>query len=256
MATPSVRFRVALVDDRVVGYAVAGARPRAGLPPAGGRAPRPRRATASVGPWSATPSTGCAGRGARRAVVNTQEGNAAALHLYEALGFRPEPAGLDVLGAPLLDPPRPPLGLLLAATLLVLAARRAGARHGPGSPESARPRLVGQTPWVAEDQPFDLAFAHDGGLPEGGTVELTLYGALTSRETLMRGTVDPTLLGDVRDVLSIPTALVPARAGTVRSACCLATDGSTAGLPVGRPWRLPPGHRRGRPRRRRPARRW
>jgi ribosomal protein S18 acetylase RimI-like enzyme len=33
--------------------------------------------------------------------VNTQEGNAAALHLYEALGFRPEPAGLDVLGVPL-----------------------------------------------------------------------------------------------------------------------------------------------------------
>ena len=40
-------------------------------------------------------------RGARRAVVNTQEGNATALGLYEALGFRPEPDGLDVLGAPL-----------------------------------------------------------------------------------------------------------------------------------------------------------
>ncbi|MET0738955.1 MAG: GNAT family N-acetyltransferase, partial [Acidimicrobiales bacterium] len=38
-------------------------------------------------------------RGARRAVVNTQEGNVTALHLYEALGFRPEPVGLDVLGA-------------------------------------------------------------------------------------------------------------------------------------------------------------
>jgi ribosomal protein S18 acetylase RimI-like enzyme len=40
-------------------------------------------------------------RGARRAVVNTQEGNVTALHLYETLGFRPEPAGLDVLGTPL-----------------------------------------------------------------------------------------------------------------------------------------------------------
>ena len=56
---------------------------------------------ASAGPWSPTPSTGWHHRGARRAVVNTQEGNAAALALYEALGFRPEPAGLDVLGAPL-----------------------------------------------------------------------------------------------------------------------------------------------------------
>jgi GNAT superfamily N-acetyltransferase len=75
LATPTVRFRVAVVDDRVVGYAVAG-----------------RALVTDALDWLER-------RGARRAVVNTQEGNAAALHLYEALGFRPEPAGLDVLGA-------------------------------------------------------------------------------------------------------------------------------------------------------------
>lgn len=126
-----------------------------------------------------------------------------------------------------------PLGLLLAAVLLVLAA-------GGPSPvtaqqtESARPRLVSQTPWVAEDQPVELAFALDGGLPEGGTVELTLYGALTSRDALVRGTVDPNALGDQRDVLSIPAALVPERADGAFS-LRLATDGSPSGLPVADP---------------------
>jgi ribosomal protein S18 acetylase RimI-like enzyme len=38
-------------------------------------------------------------RRVRRAVVNTQLGNAAALNLYQQIGFRPEPSGLSVLAA-------------------------------------------------------------------------------------------------------------------------------------------------------------
>ena len=101
LATPSVRFRVAVLDGRVVGYAVAG---RAGS--------RGYLQRVAVHPDHADHGLGrvlvgdaldwLQRRGARRAVVNTQEGNAAALHLYEALGFRPEPRGLDVLGVPLL----------------------------------------------------------------------------------------------------------------------------------------------------------
>jgi ribosomal protein S18 acetylase RimI-like enzyme len=100
LATPSVRFRVAQVDGRIVGYAVAG---RAGW--------RGYLQRVAVHPGHTDRGLGRAlvvdaldwleRRGARRCVVNTQEGNAAALHLYEALGFRPEPAGLDVLGVPL-----------------------------------------------------------------------------------------------------------------------------------------------------------
>jgi hypothetical protein len=124
-------------------------------------------------------------------------------------------------------------GLLLAAALLVLVAGGVGPVTAQEA-EPTRPRLVSQTPWVAEDQPVELAFALDGGLPEGGTVELTLYGALTSREVLVRGTADPTLLGEQRDALSIPTALVPTRAdGAFR--LLLTTDGSPAGLPVSDP---------------------
>ena len=100
LATPTVRFRVAVVDGRVVGYAVTGK--------AGWRGYLQRVA---VHPDHTDRGLGRAlvgdaldwldRRGARRCVVNTQEGNAAALHLYEALGFRPEPRGLDVLGVPL-----------------------------------------------------------------------------------------------------------------------------------------------------------
>ncbi len=98
VATPSVRFRVAQVDGRVVGYAVAGRAGRRGYlqrvavhPDAAGRGLGRALVTDALA-WLAQ-------RGAQRAVVNTQEGNAAALALYEALGFRPEPLGLDVLGA-------------------------------------------------------------------------------------------------------------------------------------------------------------
>jgi len=98
VATPSVRFRVAQVDGRVVGYAVAGRAGRRGYvqrvavhPEQGGRGLGRALVTDALA-WLAN-------RGAHRAVVNTQEGNAVALALYEALGFHPEPAGLDVLGA-------------------------------------------------------------------------------------------------------------------------------------------------------------
>ena len=40
-------------------------------------------------------------RGAGHALVNTQEGNDGALHVYRSLGFHPEPDGLDVLAAAL-----------------------------------------------------------------------------------------------------------------------------------------------------------
>ncbi|MET0802669.1 MAG: hypothetical protein ABW009_02140, partial [Acidimicrobiales bacterium] len=113
---------------------------------------------------------------------------------------------------------------------LLSGAGPAGAQEAPDS----RPRLVAQTPWVAEDQPFSMAFAVHGGLPADGTIELTLYGAITDRETLIRSGTDPTRLGDVRDVLSVPTALVPrGRDGAFRLR--LATDGSNAGLPVADP---------------------
>ena len=100
VATPSVRFRVAVVDGSVVGYAVAG---RAGHRGYLQRvAVHPDQAGRGLGRILVTDALSwLASRGTRRAVVNTQEGNATALALYEALGFRPEPAGLDVLGAPL-----------------------------------------------------------------------------------------------------------------------------------------------------------
>jgi len=100
LATPSVRFRVAVVAGRVVGYAVTGKAGWRGYlqrvavhPDHTGRG-LGRTLVADGLDWLER-------RGARRCVVNTQEGNAAALHLYEALGFRPEPRGLDVLGVPL-----------------------------------------------------------------------------------------------------------------------------------------------------------
>ncbi len=130
-------------------------------------------------------------------------------------------------------PHRLGLPLALALALLVLVS------GGPGPVAarervSATPRLVRQTPWVAEDQPVELAFAHPGGLPADGTVELALYGPLTSRDVLVRAATDPSVLGPQRDTLSVPTALIPERsdgAFTLR----LATDGSPGALPVAAP---------------------
>jgi ribosomal protein S18 acetylase RimI-like enzyme len=100
LATPTVRFRVAVPDGPVMGYAVAG---RAGWRGYLQRvAVHPDRADEGLGrALVADALDWLERRGARRCVVNTQEGNAAALHLYEAVGFRPEPRGLDVLGVPL-----------------------------------------------------------------------------------------------------------------------------------------------------------
>jgi ribosomal protein S18 acetylase RimI-like enzyme len=101
-ATPAVRFRV---------WDPEGGPPVAGYAIAGRAASRGYLQRVAVHPESAGRGGGrtlvvdalwwLRRRGVRQALVNTQEGNDAALHLYEALGFRPEPDGLDVLGAPL-----------------------------------------------------------------------------------------------------------------------------------------------------------
>ncbi len=95
-ATPSSRFRIASTY-RLVGYAVAG---RAG--------PRGYLQRLAVDPEEQGKGAGTAlatdclwwmrRRGAVSATVNTQESNAAALTLYERLGFRRESQGLAVLG--------------------------------------------------------------------------------------------------------------------------------------------------------------
>jgi hypothetical protein len=119
----------------------------------------------------------------------------------------------------------------LAPTLVLGAGGGSAVAQVPAGPV---PRLVSQTPWVADDQPFSLSFAYAGGLPADGTIELTLYGPVAARETIVRGAADPTLLGDIRDVVSIPTAIVPEGPnGAFRLR--LATDGADVGLPVADP---------------------
>ncbi|MCU1354009.1 MAG: acetyltransferase [Acidimicrobiales bacterium] len=94
-ATPSSRFRVATTPD-VVGYAIWGrAADRGYLQRLAAEPDRHRQGigTALVADglrWLRRHS-------ARRAVVNTQEGNEGALAAYLALGFRLEPDGLAVL---------------------------------------------------------------------------------------------------------------------------------------------------------------
>ena len=95
-ATPRSRFRVACLNDRVVGYHVAGVARRLGYlqrlavhPQVHGRG----IGTALVGDalgW-------CRRRGCESALVNTQEINQRALSLYRYLGFTDEPTGLAVL---------------------------------------------------------------------------------------------------------------------------------------------------------------
>ena len=95
-ATPRSRFRVACVNDRVVGYHVAGVARRLGYlqrlavhPEFHGRG----IGTALVGDalrW-------CRRRGCDSVLVNTQEINQRALSLYRHLGFTDEPTGLAVL---------------------------------------------------------------------------------------------------------------------------------------------------------------
>jgi len=95
-ATPSARFRVAVVERAVVGYAITG---RAG---SDGYLQR-----LAVHPFHQRRGFGHAlaldglhwlrRRGVSRAVVNTQVGNDAAFSLYEMLGFRGQPSDLVVL---------------------------------------------------------------------------------------------------------------------------------------------------------------
>jgi ribosomal protein S18 acetylase RimI-like enzyme len=95
-ATPVVRFRVAQ-DSDVVGYAISG---RAGaqgylqriaIDPDEQGIGWGRALVADALQWFRH-------RSARRALVNTQRENAAALSLYESCGFRRLPVGLCVLG--------------------------------------------------------------------------------------------------------------------------------------------------------------
>lgn len=96
LATPRSRFRVAVVDSRVIGYHVTGAGGRMGYlqrlavhPDLHGRG----IGTALVRDaleWSAR-------RGCSQVLVNTQETNDRAYALYRHLGFTDEPTGLAVL---------------------------------------------------------------------------------------------------------------------------------------------------------------
>jgi ribosomal protein S18 acetylase RimI-like enzyme len=111
-ATPSARFRVVEAaagsaagrDRQVVGYAVTGrAGPVSYLQRLAVDPAHQRRGLASALVrdglrWARR-------RGALSMLVNTQEHNAGALALYEALGFVLEPQGLDVLERPLGPPP-------------------------------------------------------------------------------------------------------------------------------------------------------
>ena len=95
-ATPRSRSRVACVNDRVVGYHVAGMARRLGYlqrlavhPDVHGHG----IGTALIGDalrW-------CRRRGCESVLVNTQEINQRALSLYRHLGFTDEPTGLAVL---------------------------------------------------------------------------------------------------------------------------------------------------------------
>jgi ribosomal-protein-alanine N-acetyltransferase len=96
-ATPTARFRVAVpIDGEPVGYAITGR--------AGDRgylqrlAVHPDRRRAGLATALVDDGLRWLRRwGAREVLVNTQETNAAALALYEALGFDREPHGLAVL---------------------------------------------------------------------------------------------------------------------------------------------------------------
>lgn len=99
-ATAAARFRVAVDDGTVVGYAVTGR--------SGGRGylqrlavdPERRREGLGAG-LVADGLRWLHRRRVRSAVVNTQVGNDAAFALYRRLGFVPEPTGLTVLTLPL-----------------------------------------------------------------------------------------------------------------------------------------------------------
>jgi ribosomal protein S18 acetylase RimI-like enzyme len=95
-ATPVSRFRVALSDGELVGYAIAGRAARRGylqrlaVDPARQRQGIGRQLTLDALRWMNR-------RGVDRAVVNTQLENDSALALYQSLGFRLQAVGLSVL---------------------------------------------------------------------------------------------------------------------------------------------------------------
>jgi ribosomal protein S18 acetylase RimI-like enzyme len=98
-ATPAVRFRAAMGPGKsIAGYAICGRSgsrgfvQRLAVNPAHQRAGTGRRLLLDGLDWMRR-------RGVRRAVVNTQVGNHAALTLYTRVGFKEEPSGLSVLSA-------------------------------------------------------------------------------------------------------------------------------------------------------------
>jgi ribosomal protein S18 acetylase RimI-like enzyme len=101
-ATPRARFRVAdapnAPDGSALGYVVTGRAGRRGYIQRLAVHPDARRR--GLGRTLVVDGLRWLRRWrADKALVNTQEGNAAAAALYEALGFRPEPTGLTVLRA-------------------------------------------------------------------------------------------------------------------------------------------------------------
>jgi len=95
-ATPVSRFRVAVTDGTVVGYAVTGrAGPISYLQRLAVHPESQRRGVATLLVNDAL--RWATRRGARTMLVNTQEQNHPAVALYERLGFLLEPDGLDVL---------------------------------------------------------------------------------------------------------------------------------------------------------------
>lgn len=97
-ATPWTRFRVAILDDTICGYAICGRAAERGFVQRLAVEPTVQRH--GIG-WDLMVDgmRWMQRRGVQRAVVNTQLGNDRALALYERLGFRRQPVGLSVLGS-------------------------------------------------------------------------------------------------------------------------------------------------------------
>lgn len=97
-ATPRTRFRAVAANGHLVAYAINGRAGARGFVQRLAVAPEVQRRGLGRGllldglHWMRH-------RGVRRAVVNTQVGNAAALSLYHDAGFRQEPSGLSVMEA-------------------------------------------------------------------------------------------------------------------------------------------------------------
>lgn len=102
-ATPTSRFRVAVVDGELAGYAITGRAADRGYLQR--LAVDPERHRAGIGTALVADSLRWLARsGASASVVNTQEHNAGAISLYRATGFVPEEHGLTVLVRHLVEP--------------------------------------------------------------------------------------------------------------------------------------------------------